>query len=57
MVDPPKEGEESYAQYTKERDGIYDSLKRRAQKLTTFLNTLEGVTCNSAEGEQPSFHC
>jgi len=55
MVDPPKEGEESYSLYIKERDEIYDSLKRRAQKLTTFLNTLEGVTCNSAEGAMYAF--
>ncbi|PRP74339.1 alanine transaminase, partial [Planoprotostelium fungivorum] len=55
MVDPPKEGDESHSLYVKERDDIYDSLKRRAQKLTNFLNTLEGVTCNSAEGAMYAF--
>jgi len=55
MVNPPKEGEESYALYARERDAIYSSLKRRAQKLTTFLGTLEGVTCNPAEGAMYAF--
>jgi len=55
MVDPPKEGDPSYALYVQERDSIYNSLKIRAQKLTKFLNTLEGVTCNSAEGAMYAF--
>ena len=29
---------------------IYESLKRRAISLATFLNTLEGVSCNHSEG-------
>lgn len=33
-----------------ERDGILDSLKRRALVMVTALNKLEGVTCNEAEG-------
>jgi len=55
MVTPPKIGEESYEFYTKERDAVVESLKRRATKLTTFLNTLEGVTCNPAEGAMYAF--
>lgn len=50
MVKPPKEGEQSYQKYKEERDAIFNSLKRRAEKLVKFLNTLEGVTCNPAQG-------
>jgi alanine transaminase len=50
MVNPPSLGDESYSQYVEERDGIYNSLKRRAEKLTKFLNSLEGVTCNPSQG-------
>lgn len=50
MVNPPKEGDPSYPLFKEERDAILNSLKRRAQKLVKFLNTLEGVTCNPAEG-------
>lgn len=49
-VNPPKSGEESFALYSKERDTIFESLKRRALKLSKFFNTLEGVTCNDAQG-------
>jgi len=55
MVKPPAEGEFSYPLYKKERDNIYESLKRRAMKLTKFLNTLEDVTCNMAEGAMYAF--
>lgn len=50
MVDPPKEGDPSYALYAKERDEQLASLKRRALKLTRVFNAMEGVTCNDPEG-------
>jgi len=50
MVNPPKPGDHSFISYSKERDEIYKSLKRRAHKLTDALNKLEGIKCNPAEG-------
>src|SRR5690242_18250868 len=50
MVNPPKEGDPSWGLYQSERDAIYESLKRRAMKLSGFFNTLDGVTCNKAQG-------
>lgn len=50
MVNPPKPGDESYELYIKERDDIYNSLKRRAIKLTKFLDSLEGISCNRSQG-------
>lgn len=41
MVNPPKEGEESYPLYKKERDAIYDSLRRRANLLTEVCFYIE----------------
>lgn len=55
MVQPPRAGEESHALYVQERDTILSSLKRRANKLVAALNTLEGVTCNPAEGAMYAF--
>jgi len=55
MVNPPKVGEESYPLYQKETTEIYESLKRRALKLTNFLDALEGVSCNPAEGAMYAF--
>ncbi len=57
MVNPPKPGDESYALYAKEREDILASLKQRAQKLSAFFNTLEGVTCNEAQGVLFGFCC
>ncbi|KAI8850840.1 pyridoxal phosphate-dependent transferase [Chytridium lagenaria] len=50
MTNPPKPGDESYAQYDKEIKTIYSSLARRAESLAKALNELEGVTCNPAQG-------
>ena len=55
MVNPPAPGEESYATYISERDAILTSMKHRADKLSTAMNTLEGVTCNPAEGAMYAF--
>eukprot|EP01133_Synstelium_polycarpum_P018946 gene18946-22673_t len=55
MVRPPVAGDASFAQYAKERDTIYESLKRRALLLTSSLNQLEGVTCNPPEGAMYAF--
>lgn len=50
VMSPPKVGDESYESYCAERDGILSSLARRAQTLEDAFNSLEGVTCNKAEG-------
>ncbi|CAI9286229.1 unnamed protein product [Lactuca saligna] len=50
VMSPPKVGDESYDSYFAERDGILTSLARRAKTLEDALNSLEGVTCNKAEG-------
>lgn len=54
-----KEGDASYSLYHKEYLSIFESLKRRAIKLATAFNSLEGVTCNAAEGAMylfPTIH-
>jgi len=50
MVQPPKKGSPSYDLYTQEIQTIYESLRRRATKLANAFKSLEGVTCNPAEG-------
>ncbi|CAG8490407.1 13700_t:CDS:10 [Acaulospora morrowiae] len=55
MVKPPKRGEPSYELYQKEIRGIYESLKRRSKKLSNLFNSLEGVTCNNAQGSMYLF--
>ncbi len=55
MTNPPKESDESYPQFAKERDALLSSLKRRAHMICDMLNTLEGVTCCQPEGAMYTF--
>ncbi|KAF9437834.1 hypothetical protein BGZ76_010919 [Entomortierella beljakovae] len=50
MVNPPKKGDPSYGNYQKEFNDIYQSLILRAKKLEGLFNSLEGYSCNSADG-------
>ncbi|KAG8388446.1 hypothetical protein BUALT_Bualt02G0126700 [Buddleja alternifolia] len=50
VMNPPKVGDESYESYFAEKDAILSSLVKRAQQLEEALNSLEGVSCNRAEG-------
>jgi len=55
MVNPPQPGDESYTLYATETEQIYESLKRRADKLYKKLNELEGVSCQPIEGAMYAF--
>ncbi|XP_077236500.1 alanine aminotransferase 2-like isoform X2 [Tasmannia lanceolata] len=50
VMNPPKAGDESFESYSAERDGILSSLARRAKTLEDTFKSLEGVSCNKAEG-------
>ncbi|KAJ3331721.1 hypothetical protein HDU76_002384 [Blyttiomyces sp. JEL0837] len=50
MTKPAKKGDPSYPLYDQEMSGIYNSLKKRADMLSKALNSLEGVSCNPAQG-------
>jgi len=55
MVNPPKPGDESYAQWRAEKSGIIESLKRRAMRMTEAFNKMEGVTCEEVAGAMYAF--
>lgn len=55
MVNPPKEGTESYEQFMHEETSTMASLRRRAQIMTDGFNACEGVTCTFTEGAMYSF--
>jgi aspartate/methionine/tyrosine aminotransferase len=50
MVNPPKEGEESYGLYIKEKDGILNELKFKSNLLGTELNKIEGMSTEVPQG-------
>jgi alanine transaminase len=55
MVNPPKQGDPSYELYVNERNSILASLKRRAIKISSELNKLDGISCNEVEGAMYAF--
>jgi aspartate/methionine/tyrosine aminotransferase len=55
VVTPPKKGEESYELYIKERDGILNDLKTKAEILGKGLNAIEGKTITVPEGAMYAF--
>ena len=50
MVNPPREGDPSYALYKQEYDGIYNDLKSRANALYDAFCEMEGVESQKPEG-------
>ncbi|KAH6757792.1 alanine aminotransferase 2 [Perilla frutescens var. hirtella] len=50
VMSPPKVGDECYESYSAEKNAILSSMARRAQQLEHALNSLEGASCNRAEG-------
>lgn len=55
MVQPPKEGDESYETYKKEKGDILSSLQRRSAKLSAALNKLQGMSCQQIDGAMYAF--
>jgi aspartate/methionine/tyrosine aminotransferase len=55
MVDPPRPGDESYALYVAERDGILADLKAKAEILGEGLNAIEGMSVEIPHGAMYAF--
>lgn len=55
MVNPPRPGDASFAQYERERTAIYESLRRRAMTVVATFNKMQGVSCNPSEGAMYAF--
>ncbi len=55
MVAPPKEGDESYDTYRKERDSILSDLKEKAEILGTELDRVPGMKIKIPTGAMYAF--
>lgn len=55
MCNPPRFGDASYDSYSNEIKTIYDSLRRRSQKLEGVFNHMQGVSCQPAQGSMYLF--
>eukprot|EP00823_Brevimastigomonas_motovehiculus_P003913 TRINITY_DN247_c2_g1_i1.p1 TRINITY_DN247_c2_g1~~TRINITY_DN247_c2_g1_i1.p1 ORF type:complete len:588 (+),score=134.24 TRINITY_DN247_c2_g1_i1:54-1817(+) len=52
---PPKPGDESYALFSRERNAILDSLKRRAHKVVKAFSSMKGIQCRAIHGAMYAF--
>jgi aspartate/methionine/tyrosine aminotransferase len=55
IVSPPKQGDESYELYIKERNGILNDLKTKAEILGKGLNNIEGLSVEIPRGAMYAF--
>jgi len=55
MVNPPKEGDESYPLYKQEYDQIFKGLQDRATALYEAFKKMEGVECDVPQGSMYLF--
>lgn len=55
IVNPPKEHEPSYGQFTKEKSSVLDSLAHKARLTEQILNSVPGMKCNPVQGAMYAF--
>jgi len=55
MVKGPEPGGESYDLFQEEESSIYNSLAKRAQFVVAGLNSIDGITCQPAQGAMYCF--
>ena len=55
MVNPPKNGDESYELFKHEYEKQFGSLQERAKILTQVLNSIDGMSCNTVYGAMYAF--
>lgn len=55
VVNPPRPGEPSYELFMKEKNGVLQSLKERAEMVATTFNSIEGFSCNPVQGAMYAF--
>lgn len=55
VVNPPQPSEPSYELFMKEKNGVLQSLKERAEMVASTFNSIEGFSCNPVQGAMYSF--
>jgi alanine transaminase len=55
VVNPPQPGEPSYELFMKEKSGVLQSLKERAEMVANTFNSIEGFSCNPVQGAMYAF--
>ena len=55
MVTPPQPGDTSFDLFCREREAIYQGLRRKAELLVTTLNGLDGIHSQPVDGAMYAF--
>ncbi|UJR31234.1 hypothetical protein I4U23_018736 [Adineta vaga] len=55
IISPPREGEQSYELYKKERTEVVDRLREKANLVSELFNSIEGIQCNTVMGAMYAF--
>lgn len=55
VVNSPRKGEPAFEQFQREKQGVLDSLKIRAEMVTKAFNSFEGFSCNPVAGAMYAF--
>ena len=55
VVNPPREGDESYESFAKQKSEILASLAERAKLVADTFNSIEGFSCNTVQGAMYAF--
>ncbi|CCD61912.1 alanine transaminase [Caenorhabditis elegans] len=55
VVNPPKEGDASYALWKQEKDAVLASLKERATLVEKAYSSIDGISCNPVQGAMYAF--
>jgi len=55
MLNPPKEGDESFPEWNQQREEIFGGLQRKSKMLHEVLNSIPGVSCQPLEGAMYAF--
>uniref|UniRef100_A0AC35TPZ6 Alanine transaminase n=1 Tax=Rhabditophanes sp. KR3021 TaxID=114890 RepID=A0AC35TPZ6_9BILA len=55
VVNPPKEGDESYERWKKEKNAVLSSLKERATLVKEAYGAIKGISCNPVQGAMYAF--
>lgn len=55
LVTPPSPQDASYKEFQEEQNQVKESMKRKAIKTQSFLNSLDGVSCTDIDGAMYAF--
>nr|KAF6267091.1 glutamic--pyruvic transaminase 2 [Pipistrellus kuhlii] len=55
VVNPPRPGEESFAQFVREKEAVLSNLAEKAKLTEDLLNQVPGIRCNPLQGAMYAF--